>query len=46
MKDLGIRQGSGAFAVPLVVMPDAVYVHTDRNIPDLKRLYVRFRNSV
>ena len=29
MKDLGIRQGSGAFAVPLVVMPDAVYVHTD-----------------
>ena len=27
MKDLGIRQGSGAFAVPLVVMPDAVYVH-------------------
>lgn len=29
MKNLGIRQGSGAFAVPLVVMPDAVYVHTD-----------------
>lgn len=29
MKDLGIRQGSGAFAVPVVVLPDAVYVHTD-----------------
>lgn len=29
MKDLGIRQGSAAFAVPVVVMPDAVYVHTD-----------------
>jgi len=29
MKDLGIRQGSEAFAVPVVVMPDAVYVHTD-----------------
>ena len=29
MKDLGIRQGSAAFAVPVVVKPDAVYVHTD-----------------
>lgn len=29
MKDLGIRQGSAAFAVPVVVMPDAVYVHKD-----------------
>lgn len=29
MKDLGIRQGSAAFAVPVVVMPDAVYVHED-----------------
>ena len=29
MKDLGIRQGSADFAVPVVVMPDAVYVHKD-----------------
>lgn len=29
MKDLGIRQGSAAFALPVVVMPDAVYVHED-----------------
>lgn len=29
MRDLGIRQGSAAFAVPVIVMPDAVYVHTD-----------------
>lgn len=29
MKDNGIVQGSAAFAVPVVVKPDAVYVHTD-----------------
>ena len=29
MKDLGIRQGSAAFAVPVVGKSDAVYVHTD-----------------
>lgn len=29
MKDLGIRQGSAAFALPVVVLPDAVYVHED-----------------
>lgn len=29
MKDLGIRQGSATFARPVVVMPDAVYVHED-----------------
>lgn len=29
MKDLGIRTGSPAFALPVVVLPDAVYVHTD-----------------
>lgn len=29
MKDMGIRTGSGAWAVPVVVTPDTVYVHTD-----------------
>ena len=29
MKDLGIRQGSGAQAKPVVYCGDTVYVHTD-----------------
>lgn len=29
MKNNGLVQGSEAFAVPVVVKPDAVYVHTD-----------------
>ena len=29
MKDMGIVQGSGAQAVPLIVGVDTVYVHTD-----------------
>ena len=29
MKDMGIIQGSGVQAVPLVVGKDTVYVHTD-----------------
>jgi hypothetical protein len=29
MKDMGIVQGSGVQAVPLVVGKDTVYVHTD-----------------
>lgn len=29
MKDIGIIQGSGVQAVPLVVGKDTVYVHTD-----------------
>lgn len=29
MKDMGIRLGSKAWAVPVVVTPDTVYVHTD-----------------
>jgi hypothetical protein len=31
MKDMGIVQGSGVQAVPLVVGKDTVYVHTDMN---------------
>ena len=29
MKDMGIRTGSTAWAVPVIVTNDAVYVHTD-----------------
>ena len=29
MKDMGIRTGSKAWAVPVIVTPDTVYVHTD-----------------
>lgn len=29
MKDMGIRQGSSAWAVPVIVTNDTIYVHTD-----------------
>ena len=29
MVDMGIRMGSGVWAVPITIMSDMVYVHTD-----------------
>lgn len=29
MIDMGLREGSGVWAVPITIMSDMVYVHTD-----------------